>query len=162
MRIFPTLLAAAAITVVSMPTATSARTTAQRCQIATKPQVEALFADFYAAWATGNPATVAALFSRDAVLLPTVSNTPRTDAAGITDYFTAFLRSRPVGQINTSAVSIDCNTAARVGTWTVTLTNPTTGAVTNVAARYSFIYKYEAGSWKIYHLHSSANPEVAH
>jgi hypothetical protein len=53
----------------------------------------------------------------------------------------------------------DCNSAARLGTWTVTLTDPATGAKRDVKARYSFIYRYVDGDWKMDHLHSSAMPE---
>jgi hypothetical protein len=51
--------------------------------------------------------------------------------------------------------------AARLGTWTVTVTDPSTGAKTDIKARYSFIYRIEDGKWKIDHLHSSMMPEKA-
>jgi uncharacterized protein (TIGR02246 family) len=130
----------------------------QACQPVTAAQVEAQFNRFNAAWATRNPDTVTALFTRDAVLLPTVSNRPRTDHAGIRDYFVGFLRAAPQGTINTSTVHIGCNMASRLGTWTVALTNAA-GERTNVLARYSFIYRYDRGQWRIAHLHSSMMPE---
>ena len=131
------------------------------CATATTADVEAQFARVNAAWQTGNPDTVTALFSREPVLLATVSNTPRTDAASVRDYFVSFLKAKPVGTIDTSTVEVDCNTATRVGTWTVALTDAATGAVNNVRARYSFIYRFENGDWKIDHLHSSMMPEAA-
>ena len=131
-----------------------------RCQTATTQQVEAQFDRFNAAWATRNPDRVTALFARDAVLLPTVSNRPRTDHAGIRDYFVTFLRAEPVGQINTSTISVGCNMATRVGTWTVRLKDQATGRTNDVRARYSFIYRWEAGQWRIAHLHSSVMPET--
>lgn len=151
-------LLAAAGTLMAVPAFAAESAT---CQTATPADVEAQFARFNNAWATGNPDTVTALFTREPVLLATVSNTPRTDAASVRDYFVGFLKAKPVGTINTSTVEIDCNTATRVGTWTVALTDPTTGAVNNVRARYSFIYRYENGDWKIDHLHSSMMPEAA-
>lgn len=129
------------------------------CPAATPAAVEALFTQFNDAWATKNPDTVTALFTKNPVLLATVSNKPRTTPAEVRDYFVSFLKNSPVGQIDTSTVEIDCQTASRLGTWTVTLTNPETGAKTPVKARYSFIYRYEDGAWKIDHLHSSAMPE---
>jgi hypothetical protein len=87
-------------------------------------------------------------------------NTPRTDHAAINDYFFEFLQKSPVAPINTSTVEKDCNTAPRLGTRTVTLTDPTTGAKTEVKARYSFLYRVEDGKWKIDHLHSSMMPEA--
>lgn len=152
-------LAAAALAAVSFTAAAEART--QRCPAATPAAVEAQFKKFNDAWATGDPDTVTALFTKQPVLLATVSNTPRTTPAAVRDYFVGFLKNKPVGTINTSTVEIDCNTASRLGTWTVTLTDPNTGKKTDVRARYSFIYRYEDGQWKIDHLHSSAMPEVA-
>lgn len=131
----------------------------ERCVMVTKAQVEGMFTNFNAAWATKNPQTVTNLFAPDAVLLATVSNTPRTTPLLIKDYFETFLKNSPVGTIDSSTTTMGCNTATRVGTWTVALTNPTTKAVTNVKARYSFIYRYARDGWKIYHLHSSMMPE---
>jgi len=76
--------------------------------------------------------------------------------SGERDYFVGFLKGSPVGRIDTSTVKLGCNTASRLGTWTVTLTD----AKTDVKARYSFIYKYQDGRWWIDHLHSSKMPEA--
>jgi uncharacterized protein (TIGR02246 family) len=158
MRQFTQTITASAI-LLSFATTADARTTRERCEVAAPAQVDSLFAGFNAAWATKNPQTVTNLFSSDAVLLATVSNQPRTTPALINDYFVSFLKNSPVGTIDTSTTTVGCNIATRVGTWTVTLTNPTTNVVTNVKARYSFIYRYGRDGWKIYHLHSSMMPE---
>jgi hypothetical protein len=89
-----------------------------------------------------------------------VSNTPRTDHDGIRDYFVGFLKPSPVGTITSSTIDIGCNKATRVGTWTVTMTDPATGTKSEVKARYSFIYRLDGGEWKIDHLHSSMLPET--
>lgn len=146
--------ALAALTAASSPQA------AHACPAATPAQIEAQFARFNEAWATRDPDTVVALFTREPVLLATLSETPRTTPAAVRDYFVGFLRNSPVGRIETSTVEIDCDTASRVGTWTVVLTDPATGAKRDVAARYSFIYRWEDGQWKIDHLHSSVMPEA--
>ena len=152
----PTMLGLALI---GATTTAEARTTRERCEVVTAAQVDGLFAGFNAAWATKNPQTVTNLFTPDAVLLATVSNVPRTTPTGIKDYFVTFLTNSPVGTIDSSTTALGCNSATRVGTWTVALTNPTTNVVTNVKARYSFIYRYGRDGWKIYHLHSSMMPE---
>ena len=153
-----TLAIAAAATVVSMPVyAKTAKL--MKCVAVTQTQMEGLFTDFNAAWATKNPATVTSLFTKDAVLLATVSNNPRTNHAEIQDYFVSFLKASPVGTINSSTFKMGCNTVARLGTWTVTLTDAATGTKTDVKARYSFIYRMEDGRWKVDHLHSSVMPE---
>jgi len=129
------------------------------CARATPAMLDAKFAQFNAAWATKNPDTVTALFDDDAVLLATVANVPRTDHAGIRDYFISFLKGSPVGKIDTATIKSGCNWALQAGTWTVTLTDPASGAKSDVKARYSFLYQFEDGKWRIEHLHSSAMPQ---
>jgi uncharacterized protein (TIGR02246 family) len=155
------LLAAAAATLVAVPASAHNHNKAKpaaACAPIPANAANSLFDRFNAAWATKNPDTVADLFSSDAVLLATVSNTPRTDRAGIRDYFVSFLKGAPVGTRDTSNVREGCNMLTDVGTWTVALTNQNSGVRNNVKARYSFIYKYENGAWKIAHLHSSMMP----
>ena len=148
------------IAVVAVTAPVQAKTSkSMKCTATTQAQVEGLFSDFNKAWATKDPATVTSLFTKDAVLLATVSNKPRTTPAEIQDYFVTFLKGSPVGTINSSTIKMGCNSAARLGTWTVTLTDAATGAKTDVKARYSFMYRLEDGKWKIDHLHSSMMPE---
>lgn len=155
MRKFLALIAAAGVMIAGPAFAQTAA-----CPTATPASIGAQFDRFNGAWKTGDPDVVTALFTRQPVLLATLSNTPRTDAAGVRDYFVSFLKNKPVGRIDSSTIEIDCTTASRVGTWTVALTDPATGASREVRARYSFIYRFEDGSWKIDHLHSSVMPEA--
>src|SRR4028119_227252 len=127
----------------------------QRCAAIPAGAADTLFNQWNAAWATKNPDTVTNLFARDAVLLPTVSAIPRTDRAGISDYFVSFLKNSPVGRIDSSRVIEGCNKLIRMGGWSVTLTDPSTQAANTVSGRYTFIYRYEDGAWKVAHLHSS-------
>jgi uncharacterized protein (TIGR02246 family) len=128
------------------------------CAPVTVEGVNAQFDRFNAAWQTGDPDTVAALFGSHSSLLPTVSGRMRTDAEAIRDYFVTFLQGRPVGTITESETTLGCNIATRSGNWTVQLTNPDTGQVSDVLARFTFIYTYEGGDWRIHHLHSSTRP----
>jgi uncharacterized protein (TIGR02246 family) len=161
-----TITAAAGLTVMAAPAMAKnaghdmSKAHAMQCAPVTQAAVEQQFDAFNAAWATKNPDTVSALFAPDAVLLATVSNKPRTTPGEVRDYFVSFLKNSPVGKIESSTIKLGCNTAARLGTWTVTLTNPETGVKTDVKARYSFIYKYQDGKWWIDHLHSSMMPET--
>ncbi len=136
-----------------------ARTAPAACPAATEAQVAAQFDRFNAAWATGDPDKVVALFAPDATLLATVSNAERKGHAKIRGYFEDFLKGEPVGRIETSTVLIDCNTAQRSGNWTVNMKNAN-GDRVDVAARYSFIYRWDGKDWKIQHLHSSVRPPV--
>lgn len=153
------LTVAAAVGVATSASAAEARGAhRERCVAVTEEQVNGLFDAFNAGFQTRNPDAMVPLFSEDATLLPTVSGTMRADAAGIRDYFVGFLANAPFGTVTQSETALGCNMATRVGNWTVRLTNPTTGETSEVAARFSFIYVYENGAWKIAHLHSSARP----
>lgn len=154
MRLHALLLAATAA--LALPAAASA---APACPAA-KADIAAQAERFNTAWASLDPDKVTALFTAEPVLLATVSNTPRTTPAAVRDYFVTFLKSKPVARFDTSTIERDCQTASRVGTWTVVLTDPSTGKVNEVKARYSFLYRWENGDWKIDHLHSSAMPEA--
>jgi uncharacterized protein (TIGR02246 family) len=131
-----------------------------KCAPSSQGTIEAQFKRFNDSWQTRDPDKVTALFLPDAVLLATVSNKPRTTHAEIRDYFDHFLISRPTAKIDTSTVRLGCNTATRVGTWTITLTDPKSHEKKLVKARYSFVYKFDHGQWWINHLHSSLMPET--
>ena len=135
-----------------------ARGTNPACHRLTPVQLDQQFAEFNASWASKSPDAVAALFDDDAVLLATVASVPRTDSTGIRDYFVKFLKGSPVGRIDTSTIKSGCNWALRMGTWTVVMSDPVTGAKTDVKARYTFLYQFEDGKWRIEHLHSSVLP----
>lgn len=157
------LLAAGAATLaaqapaVSKAQAAPAHSNTNICAPVTVEAVNAQFARFNDAWQTRNPDTVTALFSQNASLLPTVSGRFRTDAAGIRDYFVTFLQGTPVGTVTDSETTLGCNIATRVGNWTVNMANAQ-GQRSDVSARFSFIYVYENGDWRIHHLHSSLRP----
>ncbi|KAG7344778.1 calcium/calmodulin dependent protein kinase II association-domain containing protein [Nitzschia inconspicua] len=120
-----------------------------------KNQVRNLFKLWNDALATLDPSAVAARYTKDAVLLPTVSDIPRDTPAKITDYFTKFCQLEPQGTILQSFVQIGTNWCKDSGIYEFKM--GATGAT--VKARYTFIYKYEDGQWKIAHHHSSQMPE---
>merc|ERR1712071_391281 len=62
-------------------------------------EVRSLFDLWNDALQTGNSKIVAKRYSSDPMLLPTVSDTPRTDFDTIKDYFDAFLKKKPSGTI---------------------------------------------------------------
>ena len=153
-----TCTALAALTLAGAPAFAKVKSQATQCAPVSAQAVEAQFATFNDAWATKDPDAVTKLFADDAVLLATLSNVPRTDHGAIRDYFVSFLKGSPTGTMNTSTIRTGCNVAYRMGTWTVGLTNQNSGVRNDVKARYTFIYTYDGGVWKIAHLHSSMMP----
>jgi len=120
-----------------------------------KEEVQGLFHLWNDALATGDSSLVASRYASKGVLLPTVSDIPRDDKASITDYFDSFCLKEPQGEILESFVTIGTNWCQDVGIYEFTL-----GATGDkVKARYSFVYVYEDGQWKIAHHHSSQMPE---
>lgn len=140
--------------------ASGASAQATECEPVDNAMIEGQFDRFNAAWATKNPDTVTALFAPDAVLLPTLSDEERTTPEGIRRYFVHFLEKSPVGHIDTSSIRLGCNMAARMGNWSVDLTDKKTGEKSTAKARYTFVYRYADGSWRIEHLHSSLLPDM--
>lgn len=125
-----------------------------------KDQVAGFFDRWNSSLSTKDPEKVAANYASDAVLLATVSNKPRTNTEEIKGYFVDFLKKEPQGKIDTRTIRLGCNTASDVGTYTFDLKDAD-GKVAKVAARYSFVYEFRDGEWKIVHHHSSAMPEKA-
>eukprot|EP00816_Leptocylindrus_hargravesii_P005581 CAMPEP_0196826946 /NCGR_PEP_ID=MMETSP1362-20130617/93895_1 /TAXON_ID=163516 /ORGANISM="Leptocylindrus danicus, Strain CCMP1856" /LENGTH=461 /DNA_ID=CAMNT_0042207551 /DNA_START=92 /DNA_END=1474 /DNA_ORIENTATION=- len=121
----------------------------------TESEVRDLFQLWNGALATMDPKQVASRYAKNGVLLPTVSDVPRTDFNSIQDYFTSFLTKKPQGEILQSEVTIGKNWCQDVGIYEFTF-----GATGDkVKGRYSFVYVYEDGEWKISHHHSSVMPE---
>jgi len=129
---------------------------ANKPQAISEGEVRNLFQLWNSALATLDPDAVARRYAKDATLLPTVSDVPRTDYDLIKDYFVGFLKKKPQGEIKESYVTIGDNWCQDTGIYEFTM-----GATGDkVAGRYSFIYVYEDGQWKIAHHHSSVMPEA--
>jgi hypothetical protein len=74
-------------------------------------QVRSLFYLWNDALATGDSRLVAKRYAKDAMLLPTVSDEPRTDYEGIKRYFDNFLKMKPQGLITNGKIKIgECGT----------------------------------------------------
>lgn len=125
----------------------------------TEQEIAALFDEWNAALGTGDAEAVADRYAPDGVLLPTVSKQVRTDRDGIVDYFEHFQENDPVGEKTETIITVlDRNTAVDAGTYVFTLTDPETGEVRDVEARYTYVYEKIDGDWLIVNHHSSAMP----
>jgi uncharacterized protein (TIGR02246 family) len=121
----------------------------------TDDQVRGLFHLWNDALATLDAETVAKRYASKSILLPTVSDKPRTDYEGIKSYFADFCEKKPQGVITESTVIKGDDWCMDAGVYEFTL-----GATGDkVMARYSFVYQYEDDEWKIAHHHSSMMPE---
>lgn len=116
--------------------------------------VVALFERWNQALQSGQAATVADLYSHDAVLLPTVADEAHVGRVAIRKYFEKFLQSRPQGVVNERFSDSDGEMAVDMGTYTFALLDGK-----KVAARYTFVYRRVGTQWLISHHHSSVMPE---
>jgi uncharacterized protein (TIGR02246 family) len=131
----------------------------ESADLPTENEIAALFDEWNTALQSGDAQAVAERYAPDAVLLPTASSRIRTTPDLIVDYFEHFQESDPVGEKTETIVTVlDENTAVDAGTYVFTLTDPKTGKVREVAARYTYAYEKIDGDWLIVNHHSSATP----
>jgi uncharacterized protein (TIGR02246 family) len=128
---------------------------AESCAPITDTQAEALFSRWNSALQSGDPDQVVALYSPDALLLPTLSAQPRQGPAAIRDYFSQFLSHAPQGRIDSRVLQLGCNAVVDAGTYSFWLDGDHW-----VSARYTFVYGFHDGAWRIEHHHSSLQPEA--
>jgi uncharacterized protein (TIGR02246 family) len=144
----------AVITLLTASTYASAKNAPAHCATLDQQQAKILFERWNNTLQTGDPRKVAANYTSDAVLLPTLSNQPRTDLAGKLDYFNTFLRKKPFGTLDSSTVITSCNSAIDTGLYTFRFSDNS-----EVQARYTFTYALVDNEWLITSHHSSAMPE---
>ena len=124
---------------------------AASCEKTDEKQIAGLFDRWNASLKTLDADRVTANYAANGVLLATVANEPLTTPAAIRGYFEKFLKVEPQGTINKRFVTIGCNTAQDVGTYTFAFKDGST-----LSARYTYVYVFADGQWKIAHHHSSA------
>lgn len=124
------------------------------CVKTSKQEIAALFDRWNQSLKTGNAIKVNANYTDNAVLLATISNTPRVTSAERIAYFKDFLSKHPIGEINSRTISVGCNKAIDTGLYTFTLRNNH-----KLHARYTFTYLWNGHKWLISSHHSSTLPE---
>ena len=127
---------------------------AESCAPIGDTQAAALFNRWNTAIQSGDPEQVVALYSPDALLLPTLSAEPRQGPNAIRDYFSQFLSHAPQGRIDSRVLQLGCNELVDAGTYSFWLDGDHWAA-----ARYTFVYAMRNGDWRIIHHHSSLQPE---
>lgn len=145
----------AVVTAVALTVAAgAAQARTESCAVTDEKTIAGLFDRWNNSLATLDPTKVTANYAPNGVLLPTVSNTPRTNHDEIKAYFVDFLKKEPQGVVDQRIVKIGCNVAQDVGTYTFTFKGGQ-----KVSARYTYVYEFKDGDWRIAHHHSSVMPE---
>ena len=117
-------------------------------------EIESLVNDWNNALQTGDPKKVSALYDKEGILLPTLSNQVRHNHNEIEDYFVSFLAKKPSGQINESNIRIFDDIAINSGIYTFTF-----GDNSTARARFTYVYRKTDQRWLIVEHHSSVMPE---
>ena len=143
------------VAIAAMP----AMSVAKESRLPGKALVAQQFNIWNAALKTGNAGKVAALYCEPGgILIPTLSNTIRSNRREIADYFAHFLQLKPIGRINTMFIRVlGPDTATDSGVYTFHLVKE--GKPEDIRARYTFVYQKRHGKWCIMTQHSSAMPE---
>ena len=117
-------------------------------------KITSLFDEWNRALQTLDVKKVSALYEKDAILLPTISNKVRHNHEEIEDYFLHFLAKKPKGKIDESNVRIFDGIAINSGIYTFSFEDNST-----VQARFTFTYRWNGIRWMIVEHHSSQMPE---
>lgn len=132
----------------------SSQTTANTCKTASEGEILGLFAQWNDSLKSGDAQQVASLYQDDALLLPTVSGIPRLTHEQRIDYFEHFLAKRPSGRLDTHHLRQSCDEATLAGLYTFDFASDGQ----QVAARYTFTYRWNGERWLISQHHSSLLP----
>jgi len=108
--------------------------------------------------AENNPDTIAALYSKDAVLWGTLSPTVRSDPGAVKAYFVSAFQALPklTVKFGEQFIRVYGDTAIDTGYYTFSYTKD--GEAKSLPARYSFTLVQEGNDCKIADHHSSAMP----
>jgi uncharacterized protein (TIGR02246 family) len=137
--------------------AAAAAAAVPRCVAVDEATVASWFDGWNLALASLDAERVGRRYWDDAVLLADSFPGPRQDPAQIRDYFKEFLAQHPRGHVDSRSTQIGCNIAIDTGIYTFSLMDKA-GAVRQLPARFTYVYAFRDGEWRISHHHSSAMP----
>lgn len=161
MNLFPLLKKTIAtfllVVLTTTPLLANAKQETSVCSRLKEEQVVSFFNQWNEAVKAKNLDAVVANYADNAVLLPTLSNIPRTNHAELRAYFTQFFKKNPSATIDTRVIKTGCDWASSTGLYTFQLEDG--GIKKRVKARYTYVYELIDGQWLIISHHSSLMPE---
>jgi uncharacterized protein (TIGR02246 family) len=110
-----------------------------------RPEIERMAQAWQKAYNSGDAAAVAALYTKDAKLMPPGAE-PVTGTSGIKSAFDADIKQGAKMMLTTEDVTGSGNTVLETGKWVATSAD---GKHLD-HGQYATFYKKEGGSWKIY------------
>jgi uncharacterized protein (TIGR02246 family) len=123
--------------------------------------VDSLFQHWAELVQAGDPEAVADLYAGEALLLPTLSASPRHTHGAIADYFSGFAARHPQAEVVEHTVYPACNQLVDAGHYRFRFPAAGSGQDTVVQARYTLVYGFNGQQWQLLHHHSSLLPDSA-
>lgn len=123
-----------------------------------RQEIASLFDQWNAALKTCDAKQVAALYAKDAMLLPTISKEVRQTPLAIEDYFSHFVQLQPQATVLQQKIRCFDGVATNSGIYKFSITQD--GEERVVMARFTFVYRQDEDGWKIIDHHSSMLPDV--
>lgn len=128
-----------------------------RGQTITEDEVKTLFPLWNDALGTEDAKAVTKRYAKKAVLFPLDSDQSRAGKSAIENYYQTWLQEKkPQATVLESHVIIGDDWCQDTGVCEFEFADQSV-----VKARYSFVYVWEEGAWKISHQHCSAMPEMS-
>lgn len=112
-----------------------------------------------AAIATNDPATVAAVYTKNAVLIPTVENAPHTTQAERLAYFQHFFKTLQHASVAYNQEIIQMLPDGAVSSGVYTFKGLQDGKTVRIPARFTFVYEATPTGCSLITHHSSALPQ---
>jgi uncharacterized protein (TIGR02246 family) len=107
--------------------------------------------------ADGNPVAMADLYLENGVLIGTLAEDIKQGREQIQGYFERFLKSSPVGSVDSFILQNYGDICISDGNYTFEM-DGASGSRESVTARYTYVWKKENKKWMIATHHSSVNP----
>jgi uncharacterized protein (TIGR02246 family) len=127
-----------------------------RCPVVDENLAKQLFERWAGRVMAGDISKIISLYTEDAVLTPMISTLPRIGRREIEGYYGFFLQLQPQIRHRMRTVRKSCHKMTDAGVCFLSMTDEK--GTREVEARYTFVYSYVAGDWKILHHHFSIAP----
>jgi uncharacterized protein (TIGR02246 family) len=139
---------------------TSAQAASKDCVLAEEEDIAALFDRWSSAVEMQHPDRVTRLYDTDATMIVGRSDAQRLGYAEIRAYYFETLQRDPRVRLQARSIRIGCNHAVDTGTVAVILRGARPGTTETLLQRYTFVYDFNGGSWRIAHHHVSQPSEA--
>lgn len=123
-------------------------------------EIVRLLNSWRAAFASGNPVWLSALYANDATLTASKDGKPHKGTEAIRSYYKDLFAKHPMISIRPSSLASDCGTATVSGPVVYRLAGKRKGTRSLLAGTYTAEYALREGNWRIVRHLLAADPHV--